>query len=127
MGTDDITGAIIRSAIKVHAHLGPGLLESAYRACLHHDLVRHGLVVERERPLPINFDGLAIDIGFRIDLLVENTVIVELKVARKIEPIHEAQLLSYLRISKFQVGLLINFHVLRLTDGLKRMVNSYRG
>lgn len=112
MKINDITGQVIRSAIKVHSALGPGLLESAYRACLQHDLTMHGLCVVRETVLPVSFEGIRIDVGYRIDLLVEECVIVELKVSRRLLPVHEAQLLSYLRLSKLQVGLLINFQCL---------------
>ena len=123
MELNEITGAVVKSAIKVHAALGPGLLESAYRACLRHDLTRSGLQVEAEAVLPIRFDGLELDIGYRIDLLVETSVIVELKVIKKFLPVYEAQLLSYLRLSGCPAGLLINFHVWRLRDGIKRMLN----
>ena len=126
MELNAITGEVVRSAIKVHSLLGPGLLESAYRRCLVHDLSRRGLKVETEYALPIEFDGLLIDAGYRVDLLVEDVVIVEVKAVIKVLPIHQAQLLSYLRLSDRPVGLLINFHVWRLTDGIQRMVNSFR-
>jgi GxxExxY protein len=124
MDMNTITGEVVRSAIKVHSMLGPGLLESAYRACLVHDLSRRGLRIEAESVMPVVFDGLAIDVGYRLDLLVEDIVIVELKAVRRILAVHEAQLLSYLRLSGRPVGLLINFNVWRLTDGIKRMLNS---
>ena len=97
MELNAITGAVVQSAIKVHSALGPGLLESAYRRCLVHDLSRHGLKVEAEYALPIEFDGLLIDAGYRLDLLVEDVVIVEIKTVNKLLPVHQAQLLSYLR------------------------------
>jgi len=112
----------VRAAIEVHSALGPGLLESAYRACLCHELSKHGLRSEVELVLPLKYDGLTIDIGYRLDLLVEDAVIVELKTVRKLLPVHQAQLLSYLRLSKRRLGLLINFNVYRLLDGVKRMV-----
>ena len=124
MEMNTVTGEIIRSAIKVHSALGPGCLESAYRACLRHDLSRRGLRTEVEYVLPVAFDGLLIDVGYRLDLLVEDIVIVELKVVNKLLPVHQAQLLSYLRLSGRPVGLLINFNVWRLTDGIKRMINA---
>jgi GxxExxY protein len=121
---DDITHEIIGSAIRVHATLGPGLLESAYRVCLHEELVLKGLRVEVERPIPLIYRGRQIDVGYRIDLLVEDRVLVELKALTKMLPVHEAQLLSYLRLGGYPVGLLINFHVLLLRDGIRRMVNQ---
>jgi GxxExxY protein len=121
---DDITREIIGSAIRVHATLGPGLLESAYRVCLYEELVFKGLRVEVETPIPLNYRGRRIDAGYRIDLLVEHTVLVELKALAKVMPVHEAQLLSYLRLGGYPVGLLINFHVLLLRDGIRRMVNQ---
>ena len=123
METNDITGQIIDAAMKVHTALGPGLLESAYEACLVHELRKRGLKVDVQLELPIEYDGVRLDVGYRIDLMVEDTVIVELKAVSEIQPIHEAQLLSYLKLSKRKIGLLINFHVLRLKDGIKRMAN----
>ena len=118
-----VSGEIVRAALRVHSALGPGLLESAYRTCLCHDLVQRGLQVRTELPLPVVYDGTRIDAGYRIDLLVAETVIVELKTVSKLMPVHHAQLLSYLRLSRLPVGLLINFHVSRLRDGIKRIVN----
>ncbi len=123
MEINDITGQIIDSAMKVHTALGPGLLESAYEACLAYELRKRGLQVEVQLELPIEYDGVQLEVGYRIDLMVEGTVIVELKAVSEIHPIHEAQLLSYLKLSKKKIGLLINFHVVRLKDGIKRMAN----
>lgn len=122
MELNDVSGEIVRAAIKVHSALGPGLLESAYRACLRHELSKSGLRCDADIALPVTYDGLAIDVGYRLDLLVEDAVIVELKTVSKLLPVHQAQLLSYLRLSERRVGLLINFNVYRLLDGLKRMV-----
>ena len=119
-----ITQTIIASAVAVHRELGAGLLESAYEACFAYELIQHGLIVERQKALPINYRGITVDCGYRIDLLVENKVIVELKAAERIEPIHEAQLLSYLKLSGCQVGLLINFNVKTLRQGIRRLVNN---
>jgi GxxExxY protein len=119
----DCTGQIIDSAIKVHTALGPGLLESAYEACLSRELRSRGLEVCGQVPVPIHYLGQRIDIGYRIDLLVNDAVIVELKTVTRLRAIHEAQLLSYLRLSGMRVGLLLNFHVLRMRDGIRRMVN----
>ena len=112
--------------MKVHTALGPGLLESAYEACLAHELRKRGMNTQPQVTLPIEYDGVKLDAGYRIDLLVEDTVIVELKAVSKMNPIFEAQLLSYLKLSKREVGLLINFHVPHLKDGIKRIVNNYR-
>ncbi|MGD9722501.1 MAG: GxxExxY protein [Pirellulales bacterium] len=124
MDVNEISGHVVDAAMKVHTALGPGLLESAYEACLLHELRKRGLRVAAQSPLPICYDGLAIDVGYRLDMVVESVVVVELKAVDKLLPIHEAQLLSYLKLSGCQVGLLINFHVPRLKDGIKRMVNG---
>ena len=121
-----ITEAIIGAAIRVHMALGPGLLESAYRACLEHELHLAGLRVRAEWPLPIAYRGLQIDVGYRVDLLVEDSVVVELKVVERLLRVHEAQLLAYLKLSERAVGLLINFHVPYLRLGIKRMVNHFK-
>ena len=126
MEINDITGQIIDAAMKVHSALGPGLLESAYEACLAHELRKRGLNVQTQVVLPIEYDGVTLDAGYRIDLLVEESVIVELKAVEKMNSIFVAQLLSYLKLSRLEVGILINFHVPRLKDGLKRIVNNYR-
>lgn len=121
---DSITEAIIGAAISVHRELGPGLLESTYEACLDYELRQPGLKVERQKALPIAYKEVRLDCGYRLDLLVEDKVIVELKSARQVDPVHEAQLLSYLKLSGCKVGLLINFNVRLLKDGIKRMVNN---
>jgi len=122
---NQITRQIIAAAMKVHAVLGPGLLESAYHACLLHDLRKQGLRVKSQVGLPVVYEGEKIDLGYRIDLIVNDIVIVEIKCADAINPVHKAQLLSYMRLSGRQVGLLINFHVVHLRDGIKRMVDGY--
>ncbi len=123
MESNDITGQIVDAAMKVHTVLGPGLLESAYEACLAHELRKRGLKVHTQLELPIDYDGVRLDVGYRIDLLVEDRIIVELNAVSEIHPIHQAQLLSYLKLSKKKIGLLINFHVLRLKDGIQRIAN----
>jgi GxxExxY protein len=123
-GVNQVTHAIIGAAMKVHSALGPGLLESAYEACLAHELRKSGLKVEPQVELPVIYDGVRIDLGYRIDLIVNDVVIVELKCVEKIAAVHEAQLISYMRLSKRNVGLLINFHVRRLKDGIKRFVEG---
>ena len=114
------------AAMKVHSALGPGLLESAYQVCVMHELRKRRLVVLPEVPLPIVYDGVTVDSAFRIDLLVEGAVVVELKAVTKVLPLHEAQLLSYLKLSGYPVGLLINFHVNHLKNGITRMVNRHK-
>jgi GxxExxY protein len=120
-----ITRQIIGAAMKVHAALGPGLLESAYRACLIHELRNREFNVASEVGLPVIYLGEKIDLGYRIDLIVEDSVIVEIKCVEAINPVHKSQLLSYMRLSGHNVGLLINFHVEHLKDGIKRMVDGY--
>jgi GxxExxY protein len=119
---NEITEKIIGAAIAVHKELGPGLLESAYEACLVYELVQNGLKVESQKSLPVSYRGIKVDCGYRIDLLVEDQIILELKSIEKIEPIHEAQLLSYLKLSGFKIGLLINFNVRLLRNGIRRFV-----
>lgn len=120
---NDISGEVVDAAMKVHSALGPGLLESAYHACLAYELRKRGLKVLTEVDLPVMYDGIRIDVGYRIDMLVEDSVAVEIKAVSKVLPVHEAQLLSYLKLGGYHVGLLLNFHVVRLKDGIKRMVN----
>ncbi len=119
-----ISGIILDSSIAVHTALGPGLLESAYQACLTYELTDRGLKVQSQVPLPIRYRGVYIDAAYRMDMVVEDLVIVELKAAERLLPIHEAQLLSYLKLSDRRLGLLINFRVLRLKEGYKRIVNG---
>lgn len=119
---NQVSHDVIKAAIKVHSALGPGLLESTYEACLAHELRIMGLRVERQVGLPVVYGGIKLDVGYRIDLLIEDLVIVELKSADAIAPIHEAQLLSYLKLSRKSLGLLINFNVTHLKDGIKRLV-----
>jgi GxxExxY protein len=121
---NQISAIILDAAIAVHTALGPGLMESAYQACLSYELSSRGLKVQAQVPLPIQYRGICIDVAYRMDLLVEDLVIVELKAVEKLIPIHDAQLLSYLKLSGERLGLLINFHVLRLKEGYKRIVNG---
>ena len=121
---NEITGAIVNSAMKVHSLLGPGLLESAYQACLAHELRNRGFEVATEVPMPVVYEGHKLEVGYRIDLIVEHRVVVEVKSVEALHPIHQAQLLSYMRLSGIPVGLLINFNVLHLRDGIKRMVDG---
>lgn len=120
----ELSHQIIKAALRVHSELGPGLLESAYQACLIYELRKSGLEVKSEVPLPVIYDNVSLDIGYRIDLLVENEIIVEIKAIEKVAPVHKAQLLSYLRLSKKRVGLLLNFNVTHLREGIHRVVNG---
>lgn len=121
---NQITGIIVNSAMKVHSILGPGLLESAYQACLVHELRTRGLRVATQVALPVVYEGCRLEAGYRVDLIAEKRVVVEVKSAEAIHPIHEAQLLSYMRLSGIPVGLLINFNVMRLREGIRRMVDG---
>lgn len=122
-----LTEAIIGTAIEVHRQLGPGLLESAYRTCLAYELNKRGRSVVEEQSIPVVYDGTKLECGFRPDLLVDELVVVELKAKSAIHPVDKAQTLSHLRLMNLQVGLLINFHEVKLVDGLHRIVNKYEG
>ena len=124
MEPNEITEAVIGAAIAVHRALGPGLLESAYEACLVYELSKRGLRVERQKALPVQYGEVYLDCGYRVDLLVEAKVIVELKAVEKVERIHEAQLLSYLKLSGYSTGLLLNFNVMELRQGIRRLRNG---
>ena len=121
-----ISGQIIKAAIEVHRNLGPGLLESTYEACLLHELLDSGLCARSQLPLPVLYKGISIDAGYRIDLLVEDQVIVELKAVERLLPIHSAQILTYLKLSDLKVGLLMNFNTVRIKEGIQRFINSRR-
>ena len=120
---EEITETILAGAIEVHRLLGPGLLENVYRACLARELELRGLAIRQEVPVPVRFKGLDLESSFRADLLVEEAVIVELKVVERLMSIHEAQLLTHLRLLDIRVGLLLNFNATQLRHGIKRMVN----
>ncbi len=121
---NEVSGSVVDAAMKVHTVLGPGLLESAYEACLAYELRKRGRKVFSQVGLPVIYEDVKLDVGYRIDLLVDECVIVELKAVEKVLPLHEAQLLSYLKLSGKKLGLLINFNVPRLKQGIKRMVNN---
>ncbi|HET9282594.1 MAG TPA: GxxExxY protein [Candidatus Angelobacter sp.] len=123
-GINSITSTIIGAAMKVHSALGPGLLEKAYSACVAYELRKLGFDVKVEVELPVIYESVRIDFGYRIDLLVNDLVVVEFKCVEKISPVHEAQIISYMRMCKKSVGLLINFHVRHLRDGIKRFVEG---
>ncbi|MCI0437979.1 MAG: GxxExxY protein [Chloroflexi bacterium] len=122
---NEITEDIIGAAIDVHRALGPGLLESAYETCLAFELMERGLKVEQQKPMPVLYRDVELDCGYRLDILVDDAVIVEAKAVERLEPIHQAQLISYLKLSGYTVGLLINFNVRVLKNGIRRIVNNY--
>jgi GxxExxY protein len=121
-----LTQEIIGAAIKIHRKLGPGLLESAYEACLAYELQKLGWKIERQKAVPLFYEGVKLDCGFRADLIVDGRVAVELKCKEALHPVDEAQLLSHLRLLNLPLGLLINFHVMVLKDGIRRLANNYR-
>ena len=125
MDINDISGQIISAAMAVHSALGPGLMESAYEGCLVHELKKRDVPVKSQVILPVIYDAIKIDVGYRIDLKVADAVIVEVKAIDKLAPIHEAQLLTYLKLSGAKLGLLLNFNVVHMKDGIKRMVNNF--
>lgn len=124
MNPNDVSKLVLDSAMKVHSALGPGLLEEAYKVCLKHELERRGAKVFSEVALPVQYERTSLDIGYRIDLLVENCLIVELKAVHQLAPIHKAQILTYLKLSKISLGLLLNFNTVHLKDGIVRVINS---
>jgi GxxExxY protein len=123
---NDVTGEIVDAAIRVHSGVGPGLLESAYQVCMEYELSKRGLRIQANVPLPVCYDGVQLNACYRIDLLVEGRVLVELKAVAKLHPLHTAQLLSYLRLSNNRIGLLLNFHECRMKDGIVRLIHTPR-
>jgi GxxExxY protein len=121
-GDDQLTRRIIGLAMRVHTRLGPGLLESAYERCLCHEFDQNALAYSRQVDLPLNYDGVVLECGYRADLVVDHTVLLELKSVELILPLHEAQLLTYLRLSECHIGLLLNFNTLSLKDGIRRRI-----
>jgi GxxExxY protein len=124
VGENEIGELVLGSALRVHKALGPGLLESAYEACVGHELEKAGLAVKRQVILPVIYDDVRIDAGYRIDLLVGDRVVIEIKPVKSLTDVHRAQLLSYLRLGGFKLGYLLNFNVARLKDGISGMVNG---
>jgi len=125
MEINQITAIIIKNAIKVHKALGPGLLESAYKECLAYELLNDGMFVEKEKALPLIYENVHLECGYRIDLLVERKVVIETKSVEALADIHTAQILTYLKLSNCKIGLLINFNVPILKDGIRRCINKY--
>ena len=124
MTENEISKIIVDCAYKVHKSLGPGLLESTYEACMYYELDKNNLVVHKQKVLPVVYDNLKLEAGYRIDLLVENKVIIELKSVKKLDDVHTAQMITYLRLSDCKLGLLINFNVSLIKYGIKRIVNN---
>ena len=125
MQTNQLTSLIIQNAIKVHKSLGPGLLESAYKECLCYELTNSGLEVYKEKPLPLIYKEVKLECGYRVDIMVENQIVVEIKSVDALADIHTAQVLTYLKLSNCKFGLLINFNVTLLKAGIKRLINKY--
>jgi GxxExxY protein len=123
---DAIASEIVDAALKVHRELGPGLLESAYEVCMEHELTKRGYSVERQKAQPVLYDGILIEVGYRIDLLVDDLIIIELKAVAELAPIHQAQLLTYLKLSHKSLGFLINFNVPLIKNGIRRVVNQFK-
>ncbi|HEX7845581.1 MAG TPA: GxxExxY protein [Chitinophagaceae bacterium] len=124
METNELSGKIIGLAIEVHKALGPGLLESSYKECLNYKIGQSGLYVEKEKPIPLVFENVKLECGYRIDLLVENKIVIEIKSVEALNDIHLAQTLTYLKLGNYKLGLLMNFNVVKLKDGVKRIING---
>ena len=124
MTENEISNKVIGMAIKIHSALGPGLLENAYKECLYYKIGKSGLYVEKEKPMPLIFEDIHLECGYRMDLLVENKLVIELKCVEELHGVHFAQILTYMKLGNYKLGLLFNFNVYQLKDGLKRMVNN---
>jgi GxxExxY protein len=122
---NQLSGIVIKHALHVHKSLGPGLLESVYESCLFHSLSKTGLNIIKEHPIPVIFEGIKLECGYRADLIIENQLVVEIKAVESLIDIHKAQLLTYLKLTNHRYGLLINFNVILLKDGIRRIVNGY--
>ena len=120
---DNLTGRILKNAYEVHTALGPGLLENAYKECLCYKLTKDGLFVEKEKPMPLVFEGVKLEVGYRLGILVENAIVLELKSVEMLNDVHSAQVLTYMRLGNFKIGYLMNFNVSSLKNGIKRFVN----
>jgi GxxExxY protein len=124
MTEQEISNVVIGLGIEVHKVLGPGLLESAYKECLYYKIVKSGLYVEKEKPMPLIFEEMRLDVGYRLDLLVENKLLIEIKSVEALNDVHSAQTLTYMRLGNYRLGLLMNFNVIKLKDGIKRIING---
>ncbi|MBK9249979.1 MAG: GxxExxY protein [Ignavibacteria bacterium] len=125
MNENEISKIVVDAGLTVHRTLGPGLLESAYEACLYHELCSRNLLVEKQKQLPLIYEGVKLEAGYRIDLLVENKLIIEIKSVDSLHPLHEAQILTYLKVSNCKLGLLMNFNTVLFKDGVRRYINGY--
>ena len=124
MTENEISKQVVNAAFKIHQNLGPGLLESAYEECLFYELNKTGLYIQKQKPLPLIYEGIKLEIGYRVDILIENKVIVEVKAVEALNDIHFAQVLTYLKLSECKLGMLINFNVSLIKNGIKRIVNN---
>ena len=124
MTENELSNKVIGLAIEVHTVFGPGLLESAYKECLHYKIMKAGLFIEKEKPMPLIFEEVKLDCGYRIDLLVENKLVIEIKSVEALNDVHLAQILTYMKLGNYKLGLLMNFNVVKLKDGIKRVVNG---
>ena len=124
MTENEISKIVFDAALKVHQNLGPGLLESAYQECLHYELKKSGLQIEKEKPLPLIYEGVKLEVGYRVDILIENKLVIEVKSVEALNDIHLAQVLTYLKLSNCRLGMLINFNVTLIKNGIKRVVNN---
>jgi GxxExxY protein len=123
MELEELTKTIIGIAIKVHTQLGPGLLESAYKECLYYEIQKHEIFVEKEKPMPLIYEQVKLEIGYRLDLLVDNKLVIEIKAVEGLNDVHVAQTLTYLKLGNYKLGLLINFNVSLLKNGIRRIIN----
>jgi GxxExxY protein len=124
MNEDELSRVIIGFGIEVHKALGPGLLESAYKECLYYKILQAGITVEKEKPMPIIFEGMKLEVGYRIDIIVDNKLIIEVKSVEELTDVHMAQTLTYMKLGNYKLGLLMNFNVIKLKDGIKRIING---
>ena len=124
MTENELSNKVIGLAMEVHTALGPGLLESAYKECLYHKIWKTGLSIEKEKPMPLVFEGVKLECGYRIDLLIENKLVIEIKSVEVINDVHLAQTLTYMKLGNYKLGLLMNFNVARLKEGIKRIING---
>jgi GxxExxY protein len=122
--SDGLSREVIGACIEVHRHLGPGLLESVYEQCLAHELAMRGFEVHKQRQIPLNYKGLALDCGYRVDLVVNDQLLIEVKAVERLLPVHDAQVITYLKLTGLPLGLLVNFHVPALRHGIRRLINS---
>lgn len=124
MNENELSRIVVDCMFKVHKNLGPGLLESAYEECLFYELTKTGLLIERQKPLPLFYETIKMEVGYRLDFLIENKVVIEVKAVEALNDVHKAQVITYLKLSGCKLGLLVNFNVVLIKDGIKRIVNN---